>query len=203
MDSTQQWTLQYVLWQLYKEQQITEHSSLEGNETYSTIASRSAMSPSTMRWMMLLCSSSDKFLWETRGVLYLVAGEGSTPCSQVWLSISSSEARRLGSLCSMRSIRLGWDGEQVEKRRTWYTKGQKRKRCHLTSHIVSRSYPSKNTLCEKGLILHNLFILVFWVLLEVLSLEEIISICCSTQSLDPTFRTSDTVRGFYWRNIYL
>lgn len=68
--------------------------------------SRSAMSPRTMRWMMLLCSSSDRFLWETRGVLYLVAGDGSTPCSQAWLSISSREALRFGSLWSIRSIRL-------------------------------------------------------------------------------------------------
>lgn len=49
--------------------------------THSVMASRSAMSPSTMRWMMLLCSSSDRFLWEMRGVLHLVAGEGSTPRS--------------------------------------------------------------------------------------------------------------------------
>ncbi|KAG9355720.1 hypothetical protein JZ751_000558 [Albula glossodonta] len=77
------------------------------------MASRSAMSPSTMRWMMLLCSSSDRFLWETSGVLYLVAGEGSTPCSQAWFSISSSDARRLGSRCSMRFIRL--EGEDREE----------------------------------------------------------------------------------------
>lgn len=83
--------------------------------THSTIASRSAMSPSTIRWMMLLCSSSDRFLWETRGVLYLVAGDGSTPCSQAWLSISSREARRLGSLWSMRSIRLKpGEGQRLE-----------------------------------------------------------------------------------------
>lgn len=74
--------------------------------TYSTMASRSAMSPSTMRWMMELCSSSERFLWDTRGVLNLVAGDGSTPCSHAWLSISSSEARCLGSLCSIRFIRL-------------------------------------------------------------------------------------------------
>lgn len=46
------------------------------------MASRSAMSPSTILWMMLLCSSSDRFLCDTSGVLYLVAGDGSTPCSQ-------------------------------------------------------------------------------------------------------------------------
>lgn len=74
--------------------------------TYSTMASRSAMSPSTMRWMMLLCSSSERFLYDTRGMLYFVAGEGSTPWSQGWFSISSKEALLLGSLCSIRVIRL-------------------------------------------------------------------------------------------------
>lgn len=85
---------------------LCKHQRKSWSTTYSTMVSRSAMSPSTMRWMMLLCSSSDRFLWETRGVLYLVAGDGSTPCSQAWLSISSREARCLGSLWSMRSIRL-------------------------------------------------------------------------------------------------
>lgn len=79
------------------------------------MASRSAMSPSTMRWMMLLCSSSDRFLCDTSGVLYLVAGEGSTPCSQAWLSISSREALLFGSLWSIRSIKLAKE-RKVEKK---------------------------------------------------------------------------------------
>lgn len=78
------------------------------------MASLSAMSPSTMRWMMLLCSSSDKFLWDTRGVLNLVAGDGSTPWSHAWLSISSSDARLFGSLCSIRFIRLWRRGREDE-----------------------------------------------------------------------------------------
>lgn len=74
---------------------------------YSTMVSRSAMSPRTIRCMMLLCSSSERFLYETRGMLYFVAGDGSTPCSQGWFSISSKDARRFGSLCNIRVIRLG------------------------------------------------------------------------------------------------
>lgn len=48
-------------------------------DTYSVMASLSAMPPSTMRWMMEPCSSSDKLRWDTRGVDSFVAGEGSTP----------------------------------------------------------------------------------------------------------------------------
>ncbi len=84
------------------------------NKPYSMMASLSAMSPSTMRWMMLLCSSSDRLLWDTSGVLYLVAGDGSTPWSHAWLSISSSDARLFGSLCSIRFIRLWRTGREDE-----------------------------------------------------------------------------------------
>lgn len=74
--------------------------------TYSTIVSRSAMSPRTMRCIILLCSSSDRFLYDTRGMLYFVAGEGSTPWSHAWFSISSNDALRFGSLCNIRVMRL-------------------------------------------------------------------------------------------------
>ncbi|KAF3833676.1 hypothetical protein F7725_024880 [Dissostichus mawsoni] len=40
------------------------------------MVSLSAMAPSTMRWMMEPCSSSDRLRWDTRGVDSLVAGEG-------------------------------------------------------------------------------------------------------------------------------
>lgn len=78
------------------------------------MASLSAMSPSTMRWMMPLCSSSERFLWDTSGVLNLVAGDGSTPWSHAWLSISSSDARLFGSLWSIRFIRL-WRAEREDE----------------------------------------------------------------------------------------
>ena len=74
--------------------------------SYSVMVSRSAMPPSTMRWMMEPCSSSDRLRWDTRGVDSLVAGEGSTPWSHSWASISSRVARFLGSRCSMWAIRL-------------------------------------------------------------------------------------------------
>lgn len=70
------------------------------------MASRSAMLPSTMRCMMEPCSSSDRLRWDTRGVDSLVAGEGSTPLSHLWRSISSRVARFLGSRCSMWAMRL-------------------------------------------------------------------------------------------------
>lgn len=75
-------------------------------DTYSIMVSRSAMLPSTMRCMMEPCSSSDRLRWDTRGVDSLVAGEGSTPWSHWWRSISSKVARFLGSLWSMWAIRL-------------------------------------------------------------------------------------------------
>lgn len=84
----------------------TKCTSCRRQRTYSTIVSRSAMSPRTMRCIMLLCSSSDRFLYDTRGMLYFVAGEGSTPWSHAWFSISSKDALRFGSLCNIRVIRL-------------------------------------------------------------------------------------------------
>lgn len=100
------------------------------NKPYSMMASLSAMSPSTMRWMMLLCSSSDRFLWDTSGVLYLVAGDGSTPWSHAWLSISSSDARLFGSLWSIRFIRL------------WKTEREDDEDAHqkILEHVSSRHY---------------------------------------------------------------
>lgn len=86
-------------WQMHK----INHTRLR---TYSTIVSLSAISPRTMRCIILLCSSSDRFLYDTRGILYFVAGEGSTPWSHAWFSISSKDALRFGSLCNIRVIRL-------------------------------------------------------------------------------------------------
>lgn len=86
-------------WQMIK----INHTRLR---TYSTIVSLSAISPRTMRCIILLCSSSDRFLYDTRGILYFVAGEGSTPWSHAWFSISSKDALRFGSLCNIRVIRL-------------------------------------------------------------------------------------------------
>lgn len=106
-------------WQRYISVENIAHLSFikfvsqANNKPYSMMASLSAMSPSTMRWMMLLCSSSDRFLWDTSGVLYLVAGDGSTPWSHAWLSISSSDARLFGSLWSIRFIRL-WRTERED-----------------------------------------------------------------------------------------
>lgn len=83
--------------------------------TYSTMVSRSAMSPRTMRCIILLCSSSDRFLYDTRGILYLVAGDGSTPWSHAWFSISSKDALRFGSLCNIRVIRLWIKNKSKQK----------------------------------------------------------------------------------------
>lgn len=105
--------------------------------TYSTMASRSAMSPSTMRWMMLLCSSSDRFLCDTSGVLYLVAGEGSTPCSQAWLSISSREALLFGSLWSIRSIKLDKRKRRKKRKETILVRMEKLQGPVKERHIAS------------------------------------------------------------------
>lgn len=107
--------------------------------TYSTMVSRSAMSPRTMRCIILLCSSSDRFLYDTRGILYLVAGDGSTPWSQAWFSISSKDALRFGSLCNIRVIRL-WIKNKSKQKCTHVFKKVAVLRAMLGRHFLLSGY---------------------------------------------------------------
>lgn len=70
------------------------------------MVSLSAMLPLVMACRISSCSWVDRLRWDVSGAALCPEGEGSTPCSQGWASISSRLARLEGSLCSILEIRL-------------------------------------------------------------------------------------------------